>query len=77
MNLILDRLIGIPGIFATQFATVEKIMKKSREARRLMELRELYMLGLRNINEKVSAGAIKDMRFEEIERIIEARFENT
>ena len=31
----------------------------------------------REINEKVALGHIKEMKFEEIERIIEARFENT
>ena len=73
----MDRLIGIPGIFVTQFMSMEKIMKRCKEARKLMELRELYMVGLREINEKVALGQIKEMKFEEIERIIEARFENT
>ena len=51
--------------------------KKFKEVRRLKELKDLFTLGLREICEKVLNDTIKNFSNEEIERIIEARFEST
>jgi hypothetical protein len=52
-------------------------MQKRKEVRRLKELRELFKLGLREIADAVFSERISHFNSEEIERIVEARFEKT
>lgn len=52
-------------------------MQARREVRRLRELRDLFKLGLREIAEAVFSERIALFNSEEVERIVEARFEKT
>ena len=44
---------------------------------RLNDMKLLFLLGLRDITEKVMANEISSFNYDEIERIVEARFEDT
>ena len=56
---------------------IDYINRKVRAVRRLNDMRLLFMLGLRDITEKVMTGDISSFNYDEIERIVEARFEDT
>ena len=56
---------------------IDYINRKVRAVRRLNDMRLLFMLGLRDITEKVMSGDISSFNYDEIERIVEARFEDT
>jgi hypothetical protein len=47
------------------------------EAKKLRELYSLYNSGLREVGEKIYSEQIVTLNYEEVERIIEARFERT
>ncbi len=54
------------------------MLKKFREVRRLHELKLLFSLGLREIGDAVVIyDKITQFSIEEIERVVEARFEKT
>lgn len=56
---------------------IDYFNRKVRAVRRLNDMRLLFMLGLRDITEKVMSGDISSFNYDEIERIVEARFEDT
>jgi len=56
---------------------IDYFNRKVRAVRRLNDMRLLFMLGLRDITEKVMTGDISSFNYDEIERIVEARFEDT
>ena len=43
----------------------------------MRELKDLFNLGLREIGDKIGSKKISHFNYESIEKIIEARFENT
>lgn len=78
--MLLDQLQQIPGLFTTDSISEVSIYKNNREARRLRELRLLFSLGLRQIGDAVtstSTPSINEYSYEEVERVVEARFERT
>jgi len=78
LNELLQKLVSVPEIFATPSLTEHEILMSYRESRRLTQLRKLFTLGLREIGDAIVLyETITDISFEEIERIVEARFEKT
>jgi hypothetical protein len=72
----LDKFQELPQLFITGSFT-DNQMQGRREVQRLKELRELFKLGLREIADAVFSERISHFNCEEIERIVEARFEKT
>lgn len=77
LNKILLQLQDIPIIFSTTSLSEDYLTKTFKEVRRLRELKSLFSLGLRDICDQVLNEKISNFSYEEIERIIEARFEAT
>ena len=48
-----------------------------KEVKKLSELYHMYNSGLREVGEKIYSEQITTFTFEEVERIVEARFERT
>jgi hypothetical protein len=72
----LEKFEELPQLFITGSFT-DNQMQGRREVRRLRELRDLFKLGLREIADAVFSERIAHFNSEEIERIVEARFEKT
>ena len=72
----LEKFQELPQLFITGSFT-DNQMQGRRELRRLRELRDLFKLGLREIADAVFSERIAHFNSEEIERIVEARFEKT
>ena len=78
----LDQLQQIPALFTTDSISEVSLYKVHREARRLRVLRLLFSLGLRQIGDAVTQNimneqSISEFSYEEVERVVEARFERT
>lgn len=72
LNVFLDQLAEIPLIFS------QEALSMSSHARRLHLLPFLFKCGLRELCDAVLAGKLaEDFRYEELERVVEARFEDT
>lgn len=72
----LEKFQELPQLFITGSFT-DNQMQGRREVRRLRELKDLFKLGLREIADAVFSERIAHFNSEEIERIVEARFEKT
>ncbi|CDW83744.1 60s ribosomal protein l37a [Stylonychia lemnae] len=77
LNHMMEKLIEIPQLFENQNIDLYFIEKNVKAVQRLYDLRSLYQLGLRDITEKVLSRDIHSFTYDEIERIVEARFEDT
>lgn len=77
LNMILDLIQQIPSIFENQYITEEQLNQKFKEVKRLQDLRDLFALGLREISDRILKGQLLSFTYEEIEKIIEARFESS
>jgi hypothetical protein len=71
LNVFLDQLAEIPLIFSQEALSI------SPHARRLHLLPFLFKCGLRELYDAVLADKLPDFRYEELERVVEARFEDT
>jgi hypothetical protein len=77
LNELLDKLCTIPQLFAGLLSETD-LQLSYRECRRLSQLRGLFRMGLREIGDAVVLyETVSDLSYEELERIIEARFEKT
>eukprot|EP00347_Sterkiella_histriomuscorum_P005326 403357036 len=78
LNFMMDKLTDLPQIFIKgQHLNADWLQTNIRSVARLSDIRLLFAMGLRDICEKVLNQQIITFSYEEIEQIVEARFEDT